>query len=268
MLVETVADALRLRDELGHPLRSASPSTWVTASQSNPTVSSARCAAAGDLLVNVQVDDMLPGVHEHLELGRGGSTSTAALTTLQRDRIPRRGGGRTAPPLARRAGSRRTQHACTALGLGGTMTHHWTVERRGRHRRGTAAHHRAVPRGRACGRTRSGRTGDRPARAAVRHHRRPTRAKHWSARCSPYCPPTPRRQRSADLYRYGDDAERRGVLRGLNTCTRADRRRRSSTSASNSSPTRCARTTRGLSPPRSGTSPVLSSTSTPGGTAC
>ena len=36
------------------------------------------------------------------------------------------------------------------------------------------------------------------------------------ARCSPHCPPTPRRPRSRDLYRYGDDAERRGVLRGLN----------------------------------------------------
>ena len=64
------------------PPRSASPSTWVTASRSNPTASSARCAAAGDLLVNVQVDDMLPGVHEHLELGSGRLDLTAALTTL------------------------------------------------------------------------------------------------------------------------------------------------------------------------------------------
>ena len=42
MLVETVADALRLRDELGRTRqRSASPSTSATASRSNPTASSA-----------------------------------------------------------------------------------------------------------------------------------------------------------------------------------------------------------------------------------
>lgn len=82
MLVETVADALRLRQELGSP-RSF-----------GITVDLGHCVAvepggvvdalhsAGSLLVNVQVDDMLPGVHEHLELGLGRLDLTAALNTL------------------------------------------------------------------------------------------------------------------------------------------------------------------------------------------
>ncbi len=37
---------------------------------------------AGDLIANVQVDDMVPGVHEHLELGTGDVDFVAALATL------------------------------------------------------------------------------------------------------------------------------------------------------------------------------------------
>jgi sugar phosphate isomerase/epimerase len=37
---------------------------------------------AGDLLANVQVDDMVPGVHEHLELGAGQVDFVAALAAL------------------------------------------------------------------------------------------------------------------------------------------------------------------------------------------
>jgi sugar phosphate isomerase/epimerase len=82
MLVETVTDALELRDRLGNP------------GNLGITVDLGHCVAvepagvvgalrqAGGLLRNVQVDDMLPGVHEHLELGTGGLNLSAALSTL------------------------------------------------------------------------------------------------------------------------------------------------------------------------------------------
>ena len=74
MLVETVADALRLRDELGAPaaLGITVDLGHCVAVEPDGVVGALR--SAGDLLVNVQVDDMLPGVHEHLELGEGDST--------------------------------------------------------------------------------------------------------------------------------------------------------------------------------------------------
>ena len=127
MLVETVADALRLREELGSPdaLGITVDLGHCVAVEPDGVVGALR--AAGDLLVNVQVDDMLPGVHEHLELGSGRLDLTAALTHAARDRLPRRGGGRAAPPLTRRAGRRRTQHACAPRGLGGTMSNPWTT---------------------------------------------------------------------------------------------------------------------------------------------
>ncbi|GAA1762086.1 sugar phosphate isomerase/epimerase family protein [Agromyces humatus] len=82
MLVETVADALTLRDELGSPdaLGITVDLGHCVAVEPGGVVGALR--AAGDLLVNVQVDDMLPGVHEHLELGSGRLDLAAALTTL------------------------------------------------------------------------------------------------------------------------------------------------------------------------------------------
>ena len=82
MRVETVADALALRSELGNP------------DAFGITVDLGHCVAvepggvvealrqAGDLLVNVQVDDMMPGVHEHLELGTGQLDIDLAFRTL------------------------------------------------------------------------------------------------------------------------------------------------------------------------------------------
>ena len=82
MRVETVADALALRSELGNP------------EALGITVDLGHCVAvepggvvealhqAGDLLVNVQVDDMMPGIHEHLELGTGQLDIDLAFRTL------------------------------------------------------------------------------------------------------------------------------------------------------------------------------------------
>lgn len=82
MLVETVADALRLRDELGEPdaFGITVDLGHCVAVEPDGVVGALR--SAGDLLVNVQVDDMMPGVHEHLELGHGQLDLRSALATL------------------------------------------------------------------------------------------------------------------------------------------------------------------------------------------
>lgn len=82
MLVETVADALRLRDELGAPAAFGITVDLGHCVAVEPEGVVGALRAAGDLLINVQVDDMLPGVHEHLELGHGQLDLAAALATL------------------------------------------------------------------------------------------------------------------------------------------------------------------------------------------
>jgi sugar phosphate isomerase/epimerase len=82
MLVETVADALRLRAALGDP-----PELGLTVDLGHcvvvePEGVEGALRAAGDLLVNVQVDDMLPHAHEHLELGAGDVDLERAFRTL------------------------------------------------------------------------------------------------------------------------------------------------------------------------------------------
>lgn len=82
MLVETVADALRLRGDLGDP-----PEFGLTVDLGHcvvvePDGVDGALRAAGDLLVNVQVDDMRPRAHEHLELGAGDLDLDLAFRTL------------------------------------------------------------------------------------------------------------------------------------------------------------------------------------------
>lgn len=82
MLVETVGDALRLRAELGDP-----PELGITVDLGHcvvvePGGVEGALRAAGELLVNVQVDDMLPRAHEHLELGTGTVDLELAFRTL------------------------------------------------------------------------------------------------------------------------------------------------------------------------------------------
>lgn len=63
-------DLLRVTLDLGHVVCN------------EPRDMAATIHRAGSLLANVQVDDMLPGVHEHLELGAGEVDLHAALTAL------------------------------------------------------------------------------------------------------------------------------------------------------------------------------------------
>ncbi len=82
MLVETVADALRLRADLGDPgtLGLTVDLGHCVVVEPEGVVGALR--AAGSLLRNVQVDDMRPVAHEHLELGHGSLDLRAALRTL------------------------------------------------------------------------------------------------------------------------------------------------------------------------------------------
>lgn len=82
MLVETVADALALHADLGAPesLGLTVDLGHCVVVEPDGVVGALR--AAGPLLRNVQVDDMLPAAHEHLELGHGALDLAAALRTL------------------------------------------------------------------------------------------------------------------------------------------------------------------------------------------
>lgn len=82
MVVETVADALRLRSELGDPENLGITVDLGHCVAVEPDGVEGALRAAGSLLRNVQVDDMLPGVHEHLPLGDGDLDLDLALRTL------------------------------------------------------------------------------------------------------------------------------------------------------------------------------------------
>ncbi|SDH86597.1 Sugar phosphate isomerase/epimerase [Actinokineospora alba] len=109
MLVERLADALRLRDELGSPELLGITLDVGHCVAVEPVDAAACVREAGDLLVNVQLDDMLPGVHEHLEFGDGELDLTATLAALAEVgyrglaavELPRH--SHAAPEVARRA---------------------------------------------------------------------------------------------------------------------------------------------------------------------
>jgi len=84
MLVETVADARRLRAELGDPAHLGLTVDLGHCVVVEPDGVVGALRAAGDLLFNVQVDDMRPEAHEHLELGDGVVDLAAAFAELER----------------------------------------------------------------------------------------------------------------------------------------------------------------------------------------
>jgi sugar phosphate isomerase/epimerase len=107
MLVSTVDDVFELRHRLGEPdpLRITLDLGHIVCNE--PRDVAATVAAAGPLLANVQVDDMVRDVHEHLELGQGDVDFPAALSALAAVgyrglaclELPRQ--GHAAPMLAR-----------------------------------------------------------------------------------------------------------------------------------------------------------------------
>lgn len=218
MLVETVSDALRLREAVGSP---ASVGITVdlghcVAVEPEGVVGALR--QAGGLLRNVQVDDMRPGVHEHLELGTGDLDLVAAIETLREIgyagiaavELPRH--SHDAPRLARESIAAWDAAARAAM----PPRHPWVVEAAG----AVASDPARAPRlfaeaGRAVGREPLspddphgyGGTADDAARAAL------VEALHAAGTA-------PSVLRS--LYEYGDNAERRGVLRGLDALADAE----------------------------------------------
>ncbi|MBB5906359.1 sugar phosphate isomerase/epimerase [Actinoalloteichus hymeniacidonis] len=81
-VIERLDQALELRAQLGEPelLRLTLDVGHCVAVE---PVDAAECIRrAGGLLVNVQLDDMLPGVHEHLEFGEGDLDLPATLAAL------------------------------------------------------------------------------------------------------------------------------------------------------------------------------------------
>ena len=82
MHVDTLDEALELRRRLGDPehLRLTLDLGHLVCNE--PRSPEASIALAGDLIGNVQVDDMVRDVHEHLELGSGTLDLDAVLRAL------------------------------------------------------------------------------------------------------------------------------------------------------------------------------------------
>jgi sugar phosphate isomerase/epimerase len=80
--VDTLDGVLELRHRLGDPDRLRVTLDLGHVVCNEPRDMAATIRRAGDLLANVQVDDMLPGVHEHLELGEGEVDFPVALAAL------------------------------------------------------------------------------------------------------------------------------------------------------------------------------------------
>jgi sugar phosphate isomerase/epimerase len=82
MFVDTVAGVLELRRRLGSPER-LRVTLDIGHCVCNEPGTVAECVhTAGPLLANVQLDDMVPGVHEHLEFGAGQVDLPEALGAL------------------------------------------------------------------------------------------------------------------------------------------------------------------------------------------
>ncbi|MEV6907767.1 EboA domain-containing protein [Amycolatopsis sp. NPDC051071] len=211
-LVQHLSQVLDLREELGEP-ELFGVTLDVGHCVAVEPVDAAECVRlAGPLLWNVQLDDMVQGVHEHLEFGDGQLDLPATLTALAEIgytglaavELPRH--SHAAPDTARRAFT-----ALTAA-----MPESWLDKAESRIREKPSVVGSLFP---AVGRE-VGRAALRPAtdpqglvhgtvddRARVRLVRVLADVLDSSALAAEL----------RDLYRYGDDAERRGVLRGLNS---------------------------------------------------
>ncbi|MFD0201051.1 MULTISPECIES: EboA domain-containing protein [Saccharothrix] len=210
MLVERLDQALRLREELGSP-----DLLGITLDVGHCVAVEPRDAAdcirrAGDLLLNVQLDDMLPGVHEHLEFGEGELDLAATLAALEEIgytglaavELPRHSHG--GPDVARRA----------LNALRTALPDPWLAQAVRTVRSDPAAIRTLFP---AVGRS----VGRAPVRAesdplGVVHGTVDDRARvRLLVAFAAAVEPDAVAEELTALYRHGDDAERRGVLRAL-----------------------------------------------------
>lgn len=211
-LVQHLSQVLDLRKELGDP-ELFGVTLDVGHCVAVEPVDAAECVRiAGPLLWNVQLDDMLPKVHEHLEFGEGqldlpatlGALSEIGYGGLAAVELPRH--SHAAPDVARRAigalraampeetwlskAERRIRETPSVIGS--------LFPAVGREVGRTAIEPDADPQGLVHG------TVDDAARARL------------VGVLARQLAPIDLAVELSDLYRYGDDAERRGVLRGLN----------------------------------------------------
>ena len=207
MLVERLDDAFALRRRLGDPdlLRITLDVGHCVAVE---TRSAAECVrAAGPLLVNVQLDDMRRGVHEHLEFGTGeldlpatlGALAEIGYQGLAAVELPRH--SHAAPAVARRS-------------IAALRAASWVADAQRRIRADATTIRTLFPAaGRACGRGPVDPVGDPTGmlKGTIDDHARTA----LLTTLREMLPPELLAAEVTELYRYGDDAEKRGVLRGL-----------------------------------------------------
>jgi L-ribulose-5-phosphate 3-epimerase len=224
MFVERLPDALRLREELGAP-ELLGITLDVGHCVAVETEDAATCLRrAADLLVNVQLDDMRAGVHEHLEFGEGELDLPATLAALTEVgysgvaavELPRH--SHAAPDVAARAFAELNAALRPAAGSDvewvSKVDHPWLVEAEATVRADPAAIRTLFPA-----------VGRKVGRAPLRPENDPQGLVYGTvddlartrllAVLAEVLDGDALADEVAQLYRYGDDAERRGVLRGL-----------------------------------------------------
>jgi L-ribulose-5-phosphate 3-epimerase len=220
MFVEHLSDALRLREELGAP-RLFGITLDVGHCVAVEPVDAATCIrSAADLLVNVQLDDMRTGVHEHLEFGEGELDLSATLAALSEVgytgvaavELPRH--SHAAPVVAANAIAALRAALAPDSEWVSTVDHPWLVEAEQRVRSEPVSIASLFPA-----------VGRKVGRAPLRPETDPQGLVHGTvddlARVrlltvlAEVLEPPSLATEIAQLYRYGDDAERRGVLRAL-----------------------------------------------------
>jgi L-ribulose-5-phosphate 3-epimerase len=227
MVVQHLTQALALRHELGSPALLGITLDVGHCVAVEPNSAAACIRMAAGLLVNVQLDDMVPGVHEHLEFGDGELDLVATLAALTEVgytgvaavELPRH--SHAGPEVARTAMKALTTAMTGAWVASGQtdfaaqVDHPWLVEAERRIRRDPKAIAELFPQ-----------VGREVGRGAIRPETDPRGLVFGTvddlarARLLGVLADTVPAARLAtdigDLYRHGDDAERRGVLRGLN----------------------------------------------------
>ncbi|PRA01953.1 sugar phosphate isomerase [Arthrobacter sp. MYb229] len=227
MVVETVADALRLHGELGEPRALRLTVDIGHCVVVEPGGVDGALRLAGDLLANVQLDDMLPHTHEHLPFGDGVLDLPLALATLAEldyrgvaaVELPRHSWD--APGLAERsmAALRAAWTASAPARTAGAWLADSTTA--------VLADHASLPRIFATAPRSVGRAprcpGTDPTGVLFGTVADDARAR-LIARLGRDLEPAVLTQLLRDLYHRGDSAERRGVLRGLGALAEASPR--------------------------------------------
>jgi L-ribulose-5-phosphate 3-epimerase len=220
MFVEHLSDALRLREELGAPELFGITLDVGHCVAVEPVDAATCIRRAADLIVNVQLDDMREGVHEHLEFGEGELNLPATLAALSEVgytgvaavELPRH--SHAAPVVASRALIALRAALAPDPEWVSDVDHPWLVEAEAKVRRDPASIASLFPA-----------VGRKVGRAPLRPETDPQGLIHGTvddlartrllAVLAEVLEPPALTSEVDRLYRYGDDAERRGVLRGL-----------------------------------------------------